>query len=127
MKTRRTLVPESPHRQEINRQVGLVLLIQAILPFILSTLPITIILIYIAAGLQIPGWLSILFTQTLTSCAYPILAIFLIRHYRRNIKELIFAKKKQQKQQIIIQCGPKIGENQQNQQQNLEDATKEIK
>jgi hypothetical protein len=88
-KTRQCLLPEQQKSVTVSRQVGRVLLIQALLPLALQTLPSIILTLSIELGHALSVQSSFLFAQTWTSCIYPLATMACIGHYRRQIKKII--------------------------------------
>jgi hypothetical protein len=90
-KTRQSVMPEQQRSVRINRQVGRVLLIQALLPLILQTIPSTLLILSVVIGQNVSFISSFLNAQTWTSCLYPISTMAIIGHYRREIKKLVLS------------------------------------
>jgi hypothetical protein len=88
-KTRQNLMPEQQKSVEISRQIGFVLLIQAIIPIVLQMLPVVFICITTLIGQEFSSVSSFLYSQTWTSCIYPVATMSIVGHYRRQIKKMM--------------------------------------
>jgi hypothetical protein len=73
----------------VSRQVGRVLLLQALLPLIFQTIPSTFFIFTAVIGHDVPFWSTFLNAQTWTSCMYPVATMAIIGHYRREIWKLV--------------------------------------
>src|SRR4051794_39886437 len=71
LKTRQSILPENQRSARISRQVGRVLLIQAIIPFALQTFPTIMMILSIMIG-ELSWFSSFLYSQTWISCIYPV-------------------------------------------------------
>jgi hypothetical protein len=83
-------MPAQQKSVEVSRQVGRVLLIQAIIPILLQMLPIIFLTMAIIVGDQFSSVSSFLYSQAWTSCIYPVATISIVGHYRRQTKKMIF-------------------------------------
>jgi hypothetical protein len=90
-KMRQNTMPEQQRSVRISRQVGRVLLIQAIIPLVLQTLPTLFLIQSIIFGHDISFLSSFIFSQTWTTGIYTMATMAIIGHYRREIKK-IFVK-----------------------------------
>jgi hypothetical protein len=88
-KSGQNLMPEQQKSVEISRQVGRALLIQAFIPIALQMLPIVFFCITILIGREISSVSSFLYSQTWTSCIYPVSTMAIVGHYRRQIIKMI--------------------------------------
>jgi hypothetical protein len=88
-KSRETMMPEQQRSVEISRQVGRVLLIQAIIPIALQMLPTLFLCISVLVGQEFSSAPSFLYSQTWTSCIYPVATMSIVGHYRRQIMKMI--------------------------------------
>jgi hypothetical protein len=88
-KTSQNLMPEQQKSVEISRQVGRVLLIQAIIPIVLQMLPVVFVCMTIMIGQEFSSVSSFLYSQTWTSCIYPVATMSIVGHYRRQIKKIL--------------------------------------
>jgi hypothetical protein len=87
-KMRQTVMPEQQRSVRVSRQVGRVLLLQAILPLVFQTIPSTFYIYAGVIGHDVGFWSSFLNAQTWTSCLYPVVTMTIIGHYRREIWKL---------------------------------------
>jgi hypothetical protein len=82
-------MPAQQKSVEISRQVGRVLLIQAIIPIALQMLPLVFLSITIMIGQEFSFVSSLLYSQTWTSCIYPVATMTIVGHYRKQLKKMI--------------------------------------
>jgi len=84
---------QNNNKREVNRQIGLVLLLQAIIPMIFFAFPSVTVCIFNALGLQRPEWLSIAYSQNWIWVVYPLISILVIKDYRRTLSSMLKCKK----------------------------------
>jgi hypothetical protein len=88
-KMRQSIMPEQQRGARVSRQVGRVLLLQALLPLILQTIPSTFFIFTAVIGHDVSFWSTFLNAQAWTSCMYPVATMAIIGHYRREIWKLV--------------------------------------
>jgi hypothetical protein len=86
-------MPNQQKSVEISRQIGQVLLIQAIIPIALQMLPMVFLSITIMVGQDFSSVFSFLYFQKWTSCIYPVVTMTIVGHYRRQINKMIVCLK----------------------------------
>jgi hypothetical protein len=87
-KARLAIMPAQQHCAEVSRQVGRVILIQAIIPFALQTIPTLFLILSVNVGHDASFLSAFLFSQTWTSCIYPEATILFTGHYWRQVKKI---------------------------------------
>ena len=94
LKTRKGLMQQNERSRKINRQVSIVLFLQALYPIGLAMIPSILVTIVIVLDMPIPGLLSLMVTQVWNTVVYPMIAILVIGHYRRSLLKMFGLKRR---------------------------------
>ena len=83
------MVQHQQTSRKINRQVTIVLLLQAIYAIVIVMIPSSLAIFNYTSYNAFPEWLSFLIYQNWNGIAYPLSTFFIIGHYRRYLAKNI--------------------------------------